>query len=217
MREDFHKRLVQALAIRKMTAQELANRTGISKALISGYINQKYIARQDKLTSMAETLCVNEGWLMGYNVPMEKNYKNIVDNNVSPLISNMKVLPVLGKISAGLPILAVENIIGYEATSTTLLKEGFNYFYLLVQGDSMNLKIPEGSIILVQQQDTLENDEIGVFLIEDDATVKKYKSDNGLVVLYPMSTNPKHEIQIYNPKKVNIKILGKVVSFQGKV
>ena len=148
---------------------------------------------------------------------MERNYKNIVDNNVSPLISNMKVLPVLGKISAGLPILAVENIIGYEATSTTLLKEGFNYFYLLVQGDSMNLKIPEGSIILVQQQDTLENDEIGVFLIEDEATVKKYKADNGLVVLYPMSNNPKHEVQIYNPKQVNIKILGKVISFQGKV
>ena len=81
----------------------------------------------------------------------------------------------------------------------------------------MNLKFHEGDIILVQKQDDLENDEIGVILLDDDATVKKYKNENGLIILQPMSTNPEHQPHIYNPKDINIKILGKVISYQGTV
>ena len=74
------------------------------------------------------------------------------------------------------------------------------------------------SIVLVQKQDTLENDEIGVILVNGyDATVKKYKSENGLVILSPMSTNLENVVQIYNPKEIEIKIVGKVVSYQGKI
>lgn len=82
----------------------------------------------------------------------------------------------------------------------------------------MNLKFNDGDIVLVQKQDTLENNEIGVILVSNnDATVKKYKFEDGLVRLYPMSTNPEHDVQIYNPKDVSIKIVGKVVSYQGKI
>ena len=80
------------------------------------------------------------------------------------------------------------------------------------------LKFNDGDIVLVQKQDTLENDEIGVILVNgDDATVKKYKNENGLVILSPMSTNSENTVQIYNPKDINIKIVGKVVSYQGKI
>ena len=82
----------------------------------------------------------------------------------------------------------------------------------------MNLKFREGDIVLVQKQDALENDEIGVILVNgDDATVKKYRQDNGLIILEPISTNPEHHAQIYNPKNTPIKIIGKVVSYQGKI
>ena len=50
----------------------------------------------------------------------------------------------------------------------------------------MNLKFHEGDIILVQKQSDLENDEIGVILINGEATVKKYKNENGLIILQPI-------------------------------
>lgn len=141
-----------------------------------------------------------------------------IDSNVFPINDNPVKVPVVGRISAGLPILAQENIEGYEFAPSSIIKEGFEYFYLKVQGDSMNLKFNNGDIVLVQKQDELENNEIGVILVNGyDATVKKYKSENGLVILEPMSTNPENTVQIYNPKDISIKIIGKVVSYQGKI
>lgn len=144
--------------------------------------------------------------------------KTTVDSNVFPVTDIPKKVPVIGKISAGLPILATENIEGYEFAPSSQIKEGYTYFYLRVQGDSMNLKFNEGDIVLVQKQDDLENNEIGVILVNGfDATVKKYRKENGLVILEPMSTNPENTVQIYNPKDISIKIIGKVISYQGKI
>ena len=82
----------------------------------------------------------------------------------------------------------------------------------------MNLKFSDGDLVLVQKQDDLDNDEIGVISINGyDATVKKFKRENGLIVLQPMSTNPEHAVQIYNPKDISIKIIGKVISYQGNI
>lgn len=140
------------------------------------------------------------------------------ESNAFPTADIPLKIPVLGKISAGLPILAQENIEGYEFAPSTFIKKDFDYFYLKVSGDSMNLKFPEGNLVLVQKQPTLENGEIGVILVGDnEATVKKYRCENDLVILEPMSTNPVHTTQIYNPKKVNIQIIGKVILHLGKV
>lgn len=140
------------------------------------------------------------------------------DSNAFPTTDLPLKLPVLGKISAGLPVLAQENIEGYEFAPSSFIKEDFDYFYLKVTGDSMNLKFPEGNLVLVQKQPTLENGEIGVILVGDnEATVKKYRCENDLVILEPMSTNPEHTTQIYNPKNVNIQIIGKVILHLGKV
>lgn len=145
-------------------------------------------------------------------------YIDLVESNVFPVADTPKKVPVVGRISAGLPILATENIEGYEFAPSSQIKEGYTYFYLRVQGDSMNLKFNEGDIVLVQKQDDLENNEIGVILVNGfDATVKKYRKENGLVILEPMSTNPENTVQIYNPKDISIKIIGKVISYQGKI
>lgn len=145
-------------------------------------------------------------------------YIDLVESNIFPDTDTPKKIPVVGKISAGLPILATENIEGYEFAPSSQIKEGYTYFYLRVQGDSMNLKFNEGDIVLVQKQDDLENNEIGVILVNGfDATVKKYRKENGLVILEPMSTNPENTVQIYNPKDISIKIIGKVISYQGKI
>ena len=213
--DSFMNRLNKAIALRGIKPIELSEKTGIDKSKISSYMSGRYKAKQDGVYLLAQTLNVNEIWLMGYDVPMERRKE---ESNVFPISDIPKKVPVVGKISAGMPILAIENIEGYEYAPSSQIKEGYTYFYLRVQGDSMNLKFNEGDIVLVQKQDTLENDEIVVILVDgNDATVKKYKSENGLVILEPMSTNPENTVQIYNPGKISIKIIGKVISYQGKV
>ena len=148
----------------------------------------------------------------------EVNNSIISQSNIFPITDAPIKVPILGRIAAGQPILAVENIEGYEFAPSSYIKEDYEYFYLKVYGDSMNLKFNNGDIVLVQKQDFLENNQIGVILVNGfDATVKKYRSENGLIVLEPMSTNPNNTVQIYNPKDIEIKIIGKVVSYQGKI
>ena len=76
----------------------------------------------------------------------------------------------------------------------------------------MNLKFPDGCLLLVQKQPELENGQIGVIKVNgDDATVKRFKEENGLIILEPMSSNSDHQVQIYNPQKIKIEIIGKVI------
>lgn len=77
----FAKRLSDALAMRNMKPIELANKSGIDKAAISQYLSGKYKAKQDNIFILSKALNVNPEWLMGYNVPMEKElpYSGIYD------------------------------------------------------------------------------------------------------------------------------------------
>ena len=103
----------------------------------------------------------------------------IVDDNVKSLegyISDHEIqnIPIIGKVTAGQPILAVENV---EDTFPVQLKYLHNstVFMLKVKGESMiNVGILDGDLILVQQQDTARNGEIVVALIDNEATVKTF-------------------------------------------
>lgn len=145
----------------------------------------------------------------------------IIRNTNSDIFSTVDVpkkYPVLGKISAGLPILALENIEDYSYAPSSKIQKEYDYFFLRVKGDSMNLKFPDGCLLLVQRQPTLENGQIGVIRINgDDATVKRFKEENNLIILEPMSNNPIHQVQIYDPSKIKVEIIGKVISYTGDV
>ncbi len=187
--------------------EDIGKIIGVSGRAIGNYETGKRKMSPEIVLKLAEHFNVTTDYLLGKDV----------DNNVFPIPDNAVPIPVVGKISAGLPILATENISRYEFAPSSLINKNFTYFYLTVTGDSMNRKFNDGDIVLVQQQNDLENDEIGVFLIDNEATVKRYKKEDDRIVLYPMSTNPEHDPQIYNPKETNVKIIGKVISYQGKV
>ena len=157
-------------------------------------------------------------------IEMLANYFNI---NKSDLIEDKKQLnsinacariPVLGRISAGLPLFAEEQLEDYMFAPESIINEGNEYFYLRVEGDSMNTKFDNGDLVLIQKQSSLENGEIGVIRINGfDATVKRFKKQDEFIILEPMSTNPEHTVQIYNPKNIEITIIGKVIYYMGKV
>lgn len=72
-------RLKQALNNANMKQTELCERTGIDKGAMSSYVSGRYGAKQDRIYMMAEVLDVNPAWLMGYDVPMERE-KETPDN-----------------------------------------------------------------------------------------------------------------------------------------
>lgn len=78
MEENFNIRLQKAMNIRNIKAVELSEKTGIPKSSLSEYIKGKYEAKQKGIYKLAKVLNVSEGWLMGLDVPMERNFdKNI--------------------------------------------------------------------------------------------------------------------------------------------
>jgi len=121
--------------------------------------------------------------------------------------AQMVSLPVLGRVTAGAPILAEQNIDDYLNVPSDFIKQGSTQFCLKVKGDSMiDAGILDGDMVLVRQQNTAENGEIIVAMLGDEATVKRFYRMRDKVKLQP--ENAKYE-PIFSREVV---ILGKVVA-----
>lgn len=117
-------------------------------------------------------------------------------------------VPIVGDITAGAPILAEENIMGYlSVVDEALLAKPGVFFALKVQGESMiEAGILPGDYVVVMQQPTVENGDIVVALLGDEATVKRFYREQDQVRLQP--ANAAMEPIIAR----DVKILGRVVS-----
>ncbi len=123
------------------------------------------------------------------------------------------MLPVAGKIRAGRPILAREDIDTHIMIDKSLFPHS-DSFSLRVTGDSMiEAGILDGDYLVVKPQKTIENGEIGVVLLEDEATVKRVYKEKGEIVLKP--ENRDMQATTHNPKEVTI--IGKVVGVIRKI
>lgn len=121
------------------------------------------------------------------------------------LNTDFSVVPLVGNVTAGQPILAEENYEDSFYIPTNMFR-GDNLFMLKVIGESMiDAGIYDGDKIIVRQQNTAENGEIVVALIENSATVKTYYKEDGRVRLQPQ--NPNMSAMYFD----NIAILGKVI------
>jgi len=94
-------------------------------------------------------------------------------------------LPVVGRVAAGVPITAVENVEEEFALPAGFVRGGGS-FMLRVQGDSMiDAGIFDGDLIVVRPQQTAENGEIVVAMVDDEATVKRFYRESGRIRLQP--------------------------------
>jgi repressor LexA len=160
--------------------------------------------------------------------PAARNYLRILEKKglikVNPLISrgieildlktiNSITIPIAGRIQAGKPILAQEDI---EA-KITIDKTLFPYpdaFSLKVKGNSMvDAGIMDGDLVIVKPQKTLQNGQIGVVLIGDEATVKKVFIKDKKVILKPENKNM--QPTIHKPEEISI--IGKVIGIIRKL
>lgn len=119
---------------------------------------------------------------------------------------NMTVdIPVLGTVAAGLPLYAEQNIREYFPIPV-IMARGNDYFMLKVKGDSMiKVAIYDGDLVLVSRQPYVDNGEIAVVLVNNEATVKRFFKEDGYYRLQP-ENDLMPPIIVYNAE-----ILGKVV------
>ena len=124
-------------------------------------------------------------------------------------------IPIVGRVRAGDPILAIENIEGYIHLDRNLVSSG-DVFLLRVQGDSMiDAHIQDGDFALVKPQPNAENGDIVVALIEDEATIKRIFKKRDLIRLEP--ANPKIEPIVVKKGEKKVTIVGKVVGIFRKI
>lgn len=124
-------------------------------------------------------------------------------------------VPLIGRIAAGSPVLAEENIEGMISVDRSLVHRATRLFALQIHGDSMiNAAICDGDIVIAQQQSVAENGEIIIALLGDEATVKRFHRRNEIILLQP-------ENDAMQPIKVSegddFRILGKVVATLRKI
>ncbi len=136
--------------------------------------------------------------------PTKPRAIEIVDDNFNLVRREVVNIPFVGKVAAGSPILAVENIESYYPIPAERVPRGES-FMLKVQGESMiNAGIFDGDYILVSQQNTARNGDIVVALIDDSATVKTFYHEGDHIRLQP-------ENDSMDPILVrDVSILGKV-------
>lgn len=138
--------------------------------------------------------------------PTKPRAIEIVDDNFNLTRRELVNVPVVGRVAAGEPILAVENVENYFPIPAEFMPNSPT-FMLDVKGESMiNAGILDGDRILVQQQSTAENGEIVVALIDDSATVKTFYKEDGYYRLQPENDTMDPIIV-----KEDLKILGKVI------
>jgi repressor LexA len=118
-------------------------------------------------------------------------------------------LPILGRIAAGKPILAIENIEERLDLNDIIPSDDSNLFFLRVRGDSMiGRGVNPGDLVLIRRQPTVDNGEIAAVLIGNEATLKVFRVKEKKTYLEP--ANKKYK-PLYLDKSKDIQILGKAV------
>ena len=194
------------------TQEELAQKLGLQKSAIAKYENGRVEnIKRSIIAQMAEILECSPAYLMGW------------DRNVGPLSNGTKhktagvTINVLGRVAAGIPIEAIEDVIDTEEITEEMAATG-DFFGLQIHGDSMEPRICEGDVVFVRQQDDAESGELVIAMINgDEATCKRLKKYAGGIML--LSNNPKYEPMVFTNNEISekpVKILGKVVELRGK-
>lgn len=181
-----------------------------------GYKNKSSIAKIEtgkndivvsKVCEFADALHTTTAYLMGWDddsAPVRKKQVGIKIN-------------VLGRVAAGIPIEAIEEIIDTEEISEEMSKTG-EFFGLQIHGDSMEPRFTEGDVVIVRKQDDAESGDIVIATVNgDEATCKRLRKYRDGIEL--VSTNPSYSPMFYSNEEIlkkPVKILGKVVELRAK-
>ena len=185
----------------KMSINDLAKATGLAKSSLSRYFNKSREFPVNKVHLFAKALHTTSEDILGFNIP-----SNSIDTSGMHYVR----IPIIGTIACGEPIMAEQNIEGYTHELFEEEPQKDELFALRCKGDSMEPLIPDGALVLIHKQPTVEDDEIAAVQVDDDtrATLKKVKHVGQNVILYPI--NSKYDPIILNKDNPG-RILGKAI------
>lgn len=184
--------------------EELGNRMNLAKVTISQYENETRTPNTDIINQFADLFNVSVDYLLGRDNEKNKNGDYITIN-------------VYGKVPAGIPLEAIEDIQDTEELSVKDYNPNKDYLGLVVDGDSMYPKYLKGDTIIVEVTPQCENGaDCVVYVNGYDATLKTViKNPDGTITLKPI--NPNYPPTTYGPNDDPIKILGVVKEIRRKI
>ena len=194
----FVQRLRQAMFLSGLRQKDICEKTGFSDSQMSNWHKGRYRPNAEAMAKIAKALGVSVEYLLGKeDVSPAKLTKPIV-----------REIPVLGKVAAGVPIIAQEDVRGTIMTDK-------DCFALRITGDSMSPRIMDGDIVLVHPQDSAEDGDLVIALIDGEATCKVLKKIHNTITLVPF--NQVYAPLVYSGEDAeNLRILGKVIESRHK-
>lgn len=198
-------RIKEARKSAGLTQLELAKKTELSRSYIGDIEKDRYNPSVSTLQLIATAT----------NTPLEDLLPST--KTASPTGRGVRI-PVLGRVVAGIPIEAVEEIMDYEEITPELAATG-EFFALQVKGDSMEPTLRDGDIVIVKKQPTVDSGDIAIVLVNgNDATVKEIKESPAGITLIG------HNVAVYTPhfysnkdiQDMPVQIMGKVVEMRRK-
>ncbi len=130
-------------------------------------------------------------------------------------LAEAAMVPVMGRIAAGVPIEAIQQPDGHVGVPTTMLSSGRDHYALEVRGDSMiDAGIHDGDIVVIERRDSADSGDIVVALVEDqEATLKRLRRKGDMVALE--AANPAYETRVYRADQVSVqgKLVGLIRSY----
>ena len=209
----FAERLKTLRKSKGLTQDEFSRQTGIGRSAVSMYESGKRMPSYKVLSALSKYFQVSTDYLLE-NSDVEVAPAAPSASRAPKVTRYTYRIPVVGRVAAGQPILAQEEIIDYEYIDERLHKGGDQYFGLIVKGASMEPTIHDGDTIIVRVQESVESGQIAVVLVDgEDATVKEVKeTDTGLTLIG-------HNVAVYAPhvysreevEKLPVRIIGRVV------
>ncbi len=185
-----------------MTQGELAKKLGLAASTVGMYERGEREPDFSTLEKISGFFSVSMNTLLGKDDVLRK--------------AGVKI-PVLGKVAAGIPITAVENILDYEEISGDMAASG-EYVALRIAGSSMEPRMYDGDVVIVRIQNTVEHGEVAVVIVDgSEATVKKVQFQKDGILLQPF--NPSFEPLFYSNSEIAnlpVTIFGKVVECRQK-
>ncbi len=202
-----------------LSQEDLAKKLSVSKSTVAMYETGRRTPSASVYEALADIFNVDIDYLyLKSNIRQKVHFDiNGTPHSAEKTCTAVRI-NVLGRVSAGIPISAVEDIIDTEEISEDMASKG-EYFGLLIKGDSMEPRIYDGDVVIVRQQDDAESGEIVIALVNgDDATCKRLLKYSGGISL--ISLNSKYEPMMFTNQEViekPVKIIGKVVELRGKL
>lgn len=173
-----YKRFQELLNQHNTTVYRVSKETGISASTFTDWKNGRSVPKADKMKRIADYFGVSLDSLLGSRVGKESELAGYTS------VKAKKMIPIIGEIRAGSPIITNETILGHEFADVDDVDE---YFFLKVCGDSMkNIGMVNGSLVLFRKQQYAENGDIVACLVGgDSATVKRFRRSQKNIYLIP--------------------------------